>query len=255
MATAQFFGEVPEEGAAESATVADAEKLLAGLSLDKGQRARPWRPAAGTPRRPGWNFPLTANTNTATTSRRRRRCASATRTRGRLAQRTSPPPPRTPGDTPAFATWALLTFDQPITCPVDSLYIASRFDTDIHQNTCRLAFHGRARSSHRPGEGTGSGEADQSVQDEAGGDGGARAGRQHGDREGDVQKGDGPRDVLDGGADQRRLGDHRRGFRKEREVQGIFQGWHRADGRGEAVRMYLRFKRYVFDKEGKKMVQ
>ena len=34
-------------------------------------------------------------------------------------------------------------FDQPITCPADSLYIASRFDSDIHQNTCRLAFHGR----------------------------------------------------------------------------------------------------------------
>jgi len=27
--------------------------------------------------------------------------------------------------------------------PTDELYIASRLDTDIHQNTCRLAFHGR----------------------------------------------------------------------------------------------------------------
>ena len=27
--------------------------------------------------------------------------------------------------------------------PTDELYIASRFDADIHQNTCRLAFHGK----------------------------------------------------------------------------------------------------------------
>ena len=46
-------------------------------------------------------------------------------------------------DPPAFAKYALLEFDQPITVPTDELYIASRFDTDIHQNTCRLAFHGR----------------------------------------------------------------------------------------------------------------
>jgi len=30
-----------------------------------------------------------------------------------------------------------------VTCPLDSLLIGSRFDTDIHTNTCRLAFHGR----------------------------------------------------------------------------------------------------------------
>lgn len=47
------------------------------------------------------------------------------------------------GDVPVFAKYALLEFDQPITVPTDELYIASRFDTDIHQNTCRLAFHGK----------------------------------------------------------------------------------------------------------------
>jgi selenocysteine-specific elongation factor len=46
-------------------------------------------------------------------------------------------------DAPAFARYALLEFDQPITVPTDELYIASRFDADIHQNTCRLAFHGK----------------------------------------------------------------------------------------------------------------
>jgi selenocysteine-specific elongation factor len=38
--------------------------------------------------------------------------------------------------------WAFLRFDKPITCPPNSLVIASRLDTDIHANTCRLAFHG-----------------------------------------------------------------------------------------------------------------
>ncbi len=46
-------------------------------------------------------------------------------------------------DAPAFARYALLEFGQPITVPTDELYIASRFDADIHQNTCRLAFHGK----------------------------------------------------------------------------------------------------------------
>lgn len=39
--------------------------------------------------------------------------------------------------------YVLLQFDQPILCPPHSLYIASKLDTDIHANLCRLAFHGR----------------------------------------------------------------------------------------------------------------
>lgn len=54
----------------------------------------------------------------------------------------------------SFAKYALLEFDQPITVPTDELFIASRFDTDIHQNTCRLAFHGRmlrhVNTEHEP---------------------------------------------------------------------------------------------------------
>jgi hypothetical protein len=35
------------------------------------------------------------------------------------------------------------SFDKPVTCPLQSVIIGSRLDTDIHQNTCRLAFSGR----------------------------------------------------------------------------------------------------------------
>ncbi|CAH1265230.1 EEFSEC [Branchiostoma lanceolatum] len=39
--------------------------------------------------------------------------------------------------------WALLEFEKPVICPQKCLVIGSRLDTDIHANTCRLAFHGR----------------------------------------------------------------------------------------------------------------
>ncbi|XP_071960363.1 selenocysteine-specific elongation factor-like isoform X2 [Antedon mediterranea] len=39
--------------------------------------------------------------------------------------------------------WALLEFEKPVTCPEACLVIGSKLDTDIHSNTCRLAFHGR----------------------------------------------------------------------------------------------------------------
>lgn len=38
--------------------------------------------------------------------------------------------------------WALLEFEKPVTCPRLCLVIGSKLDTDIHSNTCRLAFHG-----------------------------------------------------------------------------------------------------------------
>uniref|UniRef100_H3AZ57 Eukaryotic elongation factor, selenocysteine-tRNA specific n=1 Tax=Latimeria chalumnae TaxID=7897 RepID=H3AZ57_LATCH len=38
--------------------------------------------------------------------------------------------------------WALLEFEKPVTCPRNCLVIGSKLDTDIHANTCRLAFHG-----------------------------------------------------------------------------------------------------------------
>uniref|UniRef100_A0A8C7E7Q9 Selenocysteine-specific elongation factor n=1 Tax=Naja naja TaxID=35670 RepID=A0A8C7E7Q9_NAJNA len=38
--------------------------------------------------------------------------------------------------------WALLEFEKPVTCPKFCLAIGSKLDTDIHANTCRLAFHG-----------------------------------------------------------------------------------------------------------------
>ncbi|XP_041837086.1 selenocysteine-specific elongation factor [Melanotaenia boesemani] len=39
--------------------------------------------------------------------------------------------------------WALLEFERPVTCPAFCLVIGSKLDTDIHTNTCRLAFQGR----------------------------------------------------------------------------------------------------------------
>ena len=39
--------------------------------------------------------------------------------------------------------WAMLEFQTPIYCPLNSLIIGSRLDTDILANTCRLAFSGR----------------------------------------------------------------------------------------------------------------
>jgi|TARA_B100001142_G_scaffold151135_1_gene151789 selenocysteine-specific elongation factor len=42
-----------------------------------------------------------------------------------------------------LAKWALLRFDHPISCPLGSIYIASRFGTDTNFKKCRLAFHGQ----------------------------------------------------------------------------------------------------------------
>lgn len=41
------------------------------------------------------------------------------------------------------AQWSLLEFERPVTCPPHCLVIGSRLDSDIHSNTCRLAFHGK----------------------------------------------------------------------------------------------------------------
>jgi len=43
---------------------------------------------------------------------------------------------------PIGSQYALLQFEKPITCPLGSIIIGSRLDTDINANTCRLAFQG-----------------------------------------------------------------------------------------------------------------
>ena len=43
--------------------------------------------------------------------------------------------------------FALLEFERPITCTDNCLVIGSKLDTDIHSNTCRLAFHGKLLES------------------------------------------------------------------------------------------------------------
>jgi len=40
------------------------------------------------------------------------------------------------------AQFALMEFEKPVTCCRNSIVIGSKLDTDIHANTCRLAFHG-----------------------------------------------------------------------------------------------------------------
>jgi len=39
--------------------------------------------------------------------------------------------------------WAIIDFQTPVYCPLNSLIIGSRLDTDIQANTCRLAFSGK----------------------------------------------------------------------------------------------------------------
>ena len=48
-----------------------------------------------------------------------------------------------PGEYVDFPTeqFAFLEFERHVTCPERCLVIGSRLDTDIHTNTCRLAFH------------------------------------------------------------------------------------------------------------------
>ena len=198
---------------------------------------------------------MTANTNTATTSRRRRRFCKRDADAGEAGAADLAAAAAHAGDTPAFATWALLTFDQPITCPVDSLYIASRFDTDIHQNTCRLAFHGRLvhpidlekepeavkrikAFKMKQREGT-----VERVQDAntAIGKGMFKKETDPGMFSGmEVQTNRGERGVIDGG------------FGKSGKYKVYFKDGIAPMDAGEAVRMYLRFKRYVFDKEGRR---
>ena len=48
--------------------------------------------------------------------------------------------------------WALLRFEQPVTCPADSILIGSRLDFDAHAKACRLAVSGRLRRVLSPDE-------------------------------------------------------------------------------------------------------
>ncbi|CAC5363998.1 selB [Mytilus coruscus] len=39
--------------------------------------------------------------------------------------------------------YAFIEYEKPVTCPHNSLVIGSKLDTDIHANMCRIAFHGQ----------------------------------------------------------------------------------------------------------------
>ena len=258
MATAEFFGEVPTPGATSSATLADAEKLLAALSLDKAAReaaaAKGEEAAATAVAAFGEDreYKYCADLEHATEVRKR--VAEA----GEAGAEDLAAAAAAAGDTPAFATWALLTFDQPITCPEDSLYIASRFDTDIHSNTCRLAFHGRLvraiNLEQDPGavkrvkvfkmkqrEGT-----VERVQD-----GNTAIGKGMFKKETDLTMFTGMKVWTNRGE----VGTIEGGFGKSGKYKVHFPNGIAPQEGGESIKLYLRFKRYVFDKEGKKMFQ
>ena len=64
----------------------------------------------------------------------------------RTAQEAPPPNKslrRRGGGNHRFLQWALLKFDTPVCAPLNSLFIASRLDTDVNTTSCRIAFYGR----------------------------------------------------------------------------------------------------------------
>ena len=262
MATAEFFGEIPTEGATSTATVSEAEKLLAGLSLEKKAREESAAAATAAGVQGGEaaavfsedrEYKYCVDLEHAAEVRKREAEAGEAGAADLAAAAARA------GDTPAFATWALLTFEQPITCPVDSLYIASRFDTDIHQNTCRLAFHGRLVHPIN-------------LEQDPGGVKRIRAFKMK-QREGTVERVQDENTVIGKGmfkketdltmftgmkvwTERGEVGTIEGGFGKSGKFKVHFPDGVAPQGDGgEAIRLFLRFKRYVFDKEAKKMIQ
>ncbi len=249
MATAEFMGEVPTKGAAESATVAAAEKLLAALSTTEKEDAKAIA-------KHGFSFEREYKHCTAleTAAEARRRDADA----GEAGAADIAAAAAKSGDHPAFATWALLKFDQPITVPGESLYIASRFDADAHQNTCRLAFHGRLVApidrekdpdaisrvrayKVKQREGT-----IERVQDRN-----TAIGKGMFKKETDIGLFAGMQVTTSRGE----VGEIEGAFGKSGKYKVHFRDGIAPQEPGETIRLYLRFKRFVHDKEGRKMVQ
>ena len=250
MATAEFFGEVPADGASETATIEDAERLLRAVSLNASVSS------GGGENRPSFSYEREYKYCSVleTAGEARKRDADA----GEAGAADLAAASARAGDTPAFATWAVLVFDQPVTCPADALYIASRFDADIHQNTCRLAFHGRlARviDLEKTPEGVRRIKAFKMKQ-----------------REGTVERFVDERTVIGKGmfkketdlslfagmrvvTDRGEAGAVDGGFGKSGKFKASFSDGIAPRKNGETTRLYLRFKRYVFDKDAKKMVQ
>jgi selenocysteine-specific elongation factor len=258
MATAEFFGEVPVDGAGETATVRDAERLLRAVTLTperSGEGGGDGGAAAAGSSDEQFSYdreykycPLLE-----TAGEVRKRDADA----GEAGAADNAAANAMKGETPAFATWAVLMFDHPITCPADSLYIASRFDADIHQNTCRLAFHGRlvkAMDLEKEPDAIKKIKAFKMKQREGTVervvDAHSVIGKGMFKKETDLSLFAGMRVVTDKGE----VGAIDGGFGKSGKYKVYFsKGLSTKDG--ETVRLYLRFKRYVFDTQAKKMVQ
>ena len=158
-------------------------------------------------------------------------------------------------DAPAFARYALLEFEQPITVPTDELYIASRFDTDIHANTCRLAFHGKLLQHMNT-------EKDPNA---------FRALRvfKMKSREGSIERVQDARTVIGKGmfkkesdltsfigmkvwTSNNECGVIEGGFGKSGKYKVYFSNGIKGEGDGKLV---LRFKKYVFERDAPKMQQ
>ena len=254
MATAEFFGEVPADGASETATVEDAERLLRAVSLDVSGSASGEGDVANAAASFSYEREYKYCSVLETAGEARARDAEA----GEAGAADLAAASARAGDTPAFATWAVLVFDQPVTCPADALYIASRFDADIHQNTCRLAFHGRlARAIDLEKEPDGvrrikafklkqrEGAVERFVDERV------VIGKGMFKKETDLGLFAGMRVVTDRGE----VGAIDGGFGKSGKFKVYFSDGVAPRGNGETARLYLRFKRYVFDKDAKKMVQ
>jgi len=158
-------------------------------------------------------------------------------------------------DAPAFATYALLEFEHPITVPTDELYIASRFDTDIHANTCRLAFHGKLLHHMNT-------ERDPSA---------FRSLRvfKMKSREGSIERVQDERTVIGKGmfkkesdltsfvgmkvwTSNNECGVIEGGFGKSGKYKVYFSNGIKSEGDGKLV---LRFKKYIFERDAPKMQQ
>ena len=269
MATAEFFGEVPVDGAEEVSTVEDAERLLRGLSVE-GTTSDTNSTATSTTDSSGDKDNDTGKqsaTKTFSYDREYKYCAlletfgevkKRNLEAGDLAAADLAAQLAKQGETPAFATWCVLTFDTPVTCPADSLFIASRFDTDIHQNTCRLAFHGKviqAIDLEKTPDAIKKIKAFKMKQREGSVervvDGQNVIGKGMFKKETDLSMFTGMTVVTGAGE----VGTIESGFGKSGKYKVYFsKGVSNEESSGN-IKLYLRFKRYVFDKEAKKMVQ
>lgn len=164
-----------------------------------------------------------------------------------------------PREVPESPYFALLRFDRQVTCPNGTPYMASRFDSDFNQNTCRLAFHGcLARPlnlDHDPNElrcmkvfklKEREGTVDRVI------DTHYAIGRGMFKKETDLTLFQGMKVITSHGEE----GVIEGAFGKSGKFKLYFKdGICTMENNASVIRLYLRFKRLSFDKESKRMFQ